>query len=63
MENLKITKNYLLDIVKNPLTTKEIHYKIINDFNINPNYFKINDTKNLFKISNISLRNKPRKKL
>ena len=63
MSNLTITKTYLLDIVKNPLTTKEIHQKIINDFNICTNSWKITNTKKLFEVANISLRNKPRKKL
>lgn len=62
MEKLQITKTYLEEIIKEPLTTKEIHSKLLYDFNIDDKFWKLKDTINLFKIANISLRSKPRRK-
>lgn len=63
MENKKqITRTYLQELVNQGLLKSEIHLQIIKDYNIKEGHWRISDTTNLFKIANISLRSKPRKK-
>lgn len=60
-KELIITKSYLKTLISKPITLKEIHNQVINDFSICPISWNMQKTKNLFKLSNINLRNKPRK--
>lgn len=63
METKKqITKSYLNGLVEQALKKQEIHEKIIEDFNLNKNFWTISDTTKLFQKANISLKAKPRKK-
>lgn len=57
-----ITKSYLLEVIKEPITLPQIHNKIIKDFNIRDSRFNLRKIKELFDLSNINLRSKPRLK-
>ena len=56
-----IKRSYLLDLIKEPKTVKEITETIIKDHNIVKKSWKLKDTKLVFELANINLRSKPRK--
>lgn len=60
MENV-IIKSYLLKLIEQPITAKEITKRIIQDFRIVKGTWIQRDTKELMELANINLRNKPRK--